>query len=253
MDTLTALPGHRSPPRPLAAACIALMLGTTAPIWATARRPAHGWETEPMTTVTTRSTRCRSPIGALAACIAITLMTACGGGGTDQGAATPDSTGTESTASSSPAAGVTTSSTSPSAAPDDPTDPCRLLTPAEAEAALGRAVSAPVSREFELPGAGHGFDCLYPATNQDAGPASVHAGVLGDQVPRDGWEQAERDQAGLQEVAGVGELAFFDEHNQTIDVFDHGRWIQVQMINTTRHSELLALLTDMARNAVERV
>ena len=74
-----------------------------------------------------------------------------------------------------------------------------------------------------------------------------------DQIPRDEWEQAEREEPDLQEVAGVGELAFFDESNETIEVFDQGRWVSVQMINSTRPSELLALLTDMARNALERL
>jgi hypothetical protein len=56
---------------------------------------------------------------------------------------------------------------------------------------------------------GNGFDCSY----SDAGSSSVHAALLGDKVPRAEWEQTER-QEDLQEVSGVGELAFFDEHNK---------------------------------------
>lgn len=128
-----------------------------------------------------------------------------------------------------------------------------MLTRAEAEAALGNPVLPPVSQEIDSLGFGDGFNCAYGAANQDAGPASVHATLLGDQFPRDEWEQAEREQPDLQEVEGVGELAFFDESDSTIDVFDQGRWVEVQMINSTRNSELLALLTDMARNALERL
>ena len=51
----------------------------------------------------------------------------------------------------------------------------------------------------------------------------------------------------------MGELAFFDSHNQTIDAFAQGRWIQVQMINSTRFSELLPILTDVIRNAIARI
>ena len=89
--------------------------------------------------------------------------------------------------------------------------------------------------------------------NQEAGPASIQVGVLGDNVPRDGWEQQARAQADLQEVFGVGELAFFDSESQSLDAFDQGRWIQVQMINSTRFAELLVLLTDIARNAIARI
>ena len=109
---------------------------------------------------------------------------------------------------------------------------------------------------MELPdlGFGNGFNCAYHAVNEDViGASSVHAGVLGDHVPRDEWEQAERAETDLQEVAGVGELAFFDEHNQKIDAFDHGRLVTVQMINSTRFSESLALLTEIARNAIARI
>ena len=128
-----------------------------------------------------------------------------------------------------------------------------MLTSAEAEAALGRPVFLPPRTEELDLGFGDGFNCAYNSANQDAGPASVSVSLLGDQIPRDEWEQAEQEEPDLQEVAGVGELAFFDERGGTIEVFDQGRWVSVQMINSTRHSELLALLTDMARNALERL
>jgi hypothetical protein len=135
----------------------------------------------------------------------------------------------------------------------NPGDPCRLLTAAEAEAALGRAVRPPVTTDISSADLGTGFDCAYNSVNQDAGPASVHAALLSDRVPRATWEQAARQETGLEEVTGVGELAFFDKYGQKIDAFDHGRWVQVQMINSTRPSELLALLSEMARNAIARI
>jgi len=127
-----------------------------------------------------------------------------------------------------------------------------LLTAEEAEAALGRAVAAPVKTEIPDSQYGPGFDCAYGAVDQSGGSASVHVALLGDQFPRDEWEQGQRAVEGIEEVAGVGELAFFDG-DTNMDVFDQGRWIQVQMIRSTRFDELLALLSDMASNAVERI
>ena len=82
--------------------------------------------------------------------------------------------------------------------------------------------------------------------------AATDVGVLGEDFPRDQWDQAERAQAGLQEVPGLGDLAFFDESNETIDAFAGGRWVQAQMMNTNE-SELLAGLTEIVRRAIERI
>jgi hypothetical protein len=191
-------------------------------------------------------------LAASIAALVLLTMVGCGGDGKDNAEAT-----TPATTGAIEASTATTNPTSSDTAPSDASaggDPCRLLTSTEAENALGRAVGAPVSLVLGLsPQTGNGYDCAYHSVNQDAGPASVHAGLLGDQVPRDAWEQAERAQPDLQEVTDLGELAFFDENKQSIDVFDQGRWVQVQMINSTRHSELLTLLTDLARNALERI
>lgn len=191
-------------------------------------------------------------LAASIAALALLTTVGCGGGGNDDNEAVAADR-PETTSATEAAPEETDDSEETADTGDTSGDPCRLLTSTEAEAALGRAVRTPVSREIESPQTGNGFDCAYSALVEDAGPASVHAALLGDKVPRDGWEQAEREQADLVEVEGVGELAFFDEYSSAIDVFDHGRWVQVQMINSTRFSELLALLTDMARNAIERI
>ena len=127
-----------------------------------------------------------------------------------------------------------------------------MLSAAEAEAALGMPVQEPVTRGFGSQVYGHGSDCSYSTVNQDAGPTSVHVGVLGEGFRRDQWEQAEQAQAGLQEVPGLGDLAFFDESNETIDAFVGARWVQAQMMNTNE-SELLAGLTEIVRRAIERI
>lgn len=195
---------------------------------------------------------------ALAATFAIAIVGCGASPSTPQSSSAPAAPSSTAATSSVALPTLAPGTTSPSqvALPSSATnsaDPCRLLTSAEAEAALGRTVGPPVIRTLSNTGLGNGFDCAYNSVNQEAGPASVHVGILGDAVPRDGWEQAERADADLQEVPGVGELAFFDEHNQSLDAFDQGRWIQVQMINTTRFSELLALLTEIARNAIARI
>ncbi len=187
----------------------------------------------------------------LAASIAVaTLILAGCGGGSDDATESPSTAASEPDTTSSSTADSATETTAADA-PDASGDPCRLLTAEEAEAALGRAVAPPVKTEIPDTQYGSGFDCAYGAVDQSGGSASVHVGLLGDQFPRDEWEQAERAE-GYEEVAGVGELAFFDGDSK-LDVFDDGRWIQVQMIGSTRFDEQLALLMDIARNALERI
>jgi hypothetical protein len=162
---------------------------------------------------------------------------------------TPESASLPSAAPQTP---TSAGDTSPSAASGDSQDPCRLISAAEAEAALGMPVNEAVTTGFDSPTYGHGSDCSYSSVDQSAGPTTVHVGVLGDNFPRELWEQEERAQDGAQEVPGLGDIAFFDENNETIDAFVGGRWVQAQMINTNE-SELLADLTEIVRTAIERI
>jgi hypothetical protein len=159
----------------------------------------------------------------------------------------------KSSGSDTKAADKATTSPTTATATKSSGDPCRLLTSDEAQAALGRAVGVPT--KLNRPGQQYGTmsDCAYNATDQSAGPASVHVGILGESFPKDQWEQSEKAQSGYEPVAGVGELAFYSSNDNKIDVFDHGRWIQAQLINSKRASEQKALLTDIARNALKRV
>jgi hypothetical protein len=187
----------------------------------------------------------------LAATIAaLALLTAAGcGGGDDDSASSGDQQSATTTTDASASSNTTTDEVE-GASSDDP---CRMLTAEEAEAALGRAVREPVTRIIpESPQTGAGFDCAYSSATEESGPASVHVALLGDRVPRDAWEQAERSE-GLEEISGVGELAFFDSSQDELMVFDAGRWVQVQMINSTRPAELVALLSTIATNALERI
>jgi hypothetical protein len=179
------------------------------------------------------------------AALAMLTTVGCGGGGGGGGGAAgqPAATGaTEVPTNAGTAAGAG------AAVETSGGDPCRMLTAAEAQSVLGEAVLAPVTHDLSDPVSGHGFACSYSSANANR----VSANLLGDKVPRAEWEQAER-QEDLQEVAGVGELAFFDGHNEEIVVFDHGRAIQVGLANGTTGSELLAILTGLARKALERI
>ena len=189
------------------------------------------------------TTRTRLFSASLAALAMLTTF-GCGGGGGGGGAGDkPAATG----ATEVPAdAGTTPGAGAPVEVSGG--DPCRLLTSAEAQAVLGEAVLAPVTGDLSDPRSGTGFACSYSS----AGADRVSANLLGDKVSRAEWEQTER-QENLQEVAGVGELAFFDVHNEEIVVFDNGRAIQVGLANGTTGPELLALLTDLARKALERI
>jgi uncharacterized protein YceK len=162
---------------------------------------------------------------------------------------TPESSALPSTA---PPTSTAAGDSSSSVAAGDAQDPCRLMSAAEAEAALGMAVQAAVTTAFDSQTYGHGSDCSYSTVDQAAGPTTVHVGVLGEGFPRELWEQEERAQPGVQEVPGLGDIAFFDETNETIDAFVGGRWVQAQMINTNE-SELLGDLTEIVRLAIERM
>jgi hypothetical protein len=147
----------------------------------------------------------------------------------------------------------TTAAASPSSvAAGDAQDPCRLISAAEAEAALGMPVQEAVKTGFDSQTYGHGSDCSYSGVDQAAGPTTVHVGVLGEGFPRELWEQSERVQEGLVEVPGLGDIAFFDENKSSIDAFVDGRWVQAQMINTNE-AELLADLTEIVSRAIERL
>lgn len=188
----------------------------------------------------------------LAASIGVTTLILAGcGGGSDDATESPSTAVSEPDTSSSSTGDSTTETTAADAA-DASGDPCRLLTAEEAEAALGVAVRPPVKTEIPDSGYGSGADCLYQSVDEPAGPASVHVGILGDQFPRDLWEQAQKAE-GFAAVSGVGELAYFDGDNK-LEVFDQGRWIQVQMVNPQLNEidQLVPLLSDLARNAVER-
>ena len=167
----------------------------------------------------------------------------------DTVATVPAATGAATTepAATAPAASDAGPTTDGSAATGaGSADPCRLLTADEAAAALGREVE---SRVIE---AGQGLAlCDYYDAKGDAGPASVHAAVLSDDIPKDLWEQAQIAD-GLQAVPGVGELAFFDG-DTTLEVYANGTWISVQMINSMRFSEVLAIMSEIGRNAVDRL
>ncbi len=158
----------------------------------------------------------------------------------------------ESTSAPSSAPQPTSPTPSTSVGGGGSQDPCRLISPAEAEAALGMPVQEAVVTEFDSQTYGHGSDCSYSTVDQAAGPTTVHVGVLGEGFPRDLWEQSERAESGMQEVEGLGDIAFFDETNGKIDAYVGGRWVQAQMINTNE-SELLADLTEIVRTAIERI
>lgn len=171
--------------------------------------------------------------------------------------ATAPDTANSSTADSSaettgPETIITAPDTTDAASPNSSGDPCRWLTAEEAEAALGVVVRPPVRTEIPDSAYGPGADCAYNSVDEPAGPASVHVAILGTRFPRDLWDQAQRAE-GFAPVAGVGELAYFDG-NSKLEVFDQGRWIQVQIVNpqVMAGDGLIPLLSDLARNAIER-
>lgn len=185
--------------------------------------------------------------------VAIALLTvaACGGGGgddddDDKAASTANATdqSTQADEADSP-----TEDSEPAPENDDTDDtessaaagdPCGLVTSAEAEEIIGHPVGEGHAREME-----DVSFCEY-------GDGSFRIGLLGDGIPKDEWEAAEREQDGLEEVSGLGELAFFDPHNQVLDVFADGLWIQGGL-DAGSGVDIKPMLTEVLRIALERV
>ena len=154
-----------------------------------------------------------------------------------------------STPLASPPATTVAASTAPDPRPAD--DPCRLITPEEAAAALGKAVVVtPEKAEFDGGATGPGAGCGYRAANE-TGNSVIQVSVLGTGFPQDVWEQAQQAE-GFQTVTGVGDVAFFDD-DTTMEVYVEGTWLSIQMIGSERYDEVLAVLTDVGQNAVDRL
>lgn len=195
---------------------------------------------------TATSSRRRLLIATSAATLAIVAMTGCGS--ESPTAEAPAPTAVDEPAETGDPGGTSAAKPSVAAGQDES---CRLLTAAEAEAVLGMPVLAGVPTTFDSPGYGSGFDCSYTAADQTAGPIAVHVGVLGTGFPREAWEQAERAEA-MTEVDGVGDIAFVDEHNGSMDVLVDGAWLQAQVVNIDEATVVKAL-TEICLRAIDRI
>ena len=185
----------------------------------------------------------------LVASAAVALLTMAGCGG-DSPASTPK--GSAASVSEPAAANSTPASAEPDGADDvDDGDPCRLITPAEAEVVLGTPVMTGEASSSDTPGYGEGFSCSYSAVDQSSGPTTARVSVLGSGFPPAEWEQAQRSD-GMTAVEGVGDVAFVDEYNGSMDVLVDGSWLQAQLINVDE-ATLVSELTEICARAIERL
>ena len=122
-------------------------------------------------------------------------------------------------------------------------DPCRLLSAADVTAVLGKTVVG-IAVTAKASTIGTTAACMWG----DLGIA-----ILGDKVPRAGWEKAERDQLGLVEVRSVGELAFYDKEHDVLDVFDRGIWLQVRGVKRDGPKSLIESYSAVALKALKRI
>ncbi|MEO6125100.1 MAG: hypothetical protein ABIR32_15460 [Ilumatobacteraceae bacterium] len=123
-----------------------------------------------------------------------------------------------------------------------------MLTSSEAELVLDTPVAAGVATSSDTPGYGSGFSCSYSAVDQSSGPTTARVSVLGSGFPGAEWEQAERAD-GMTEVEGIGDVAFVDEGNGSMDVLVNGIWLQAQLINVDE-ATLVSALTEICAQAI---
>lgn len=178
-------------------------------------------------------------------------LTACTGGsaGSTTGSNSPS-------ASSSSSHSATSGPTQASAAAAVEGDFCRLLSNGEAQAALGKPVKAGVSTRSDTP-FGPGGGCIYRAKDISSSSISlVNVILFGDKIPRSVFDQQALAKLGSTAhlVAGLGEVARFvgGPGGGLVVVFDHGRWLTVQVVNATKTSGVTQL-TQLTRTALGRI
>lgn len=194
------------------------------------------------------------PIGVLALALA---LSACGGG------STPAAERRETTATSVPG-GSTAASTAPGAAAGTAAGSkgsaglCRLISQAEAEQALGKAVEAGVPTSRQTPDGLMG-GCKYLGATVNPSTSSkgiVQVIVLGTKLTRAQYDELSAgdgkigSEAEAQPVPGVGETATYVPG--ILFTFDAGIVMFVQAVKDDQTTVPLATMTELAQKALDR-
>ena len=131
-------------------------------------------------------------------------------------------------------------------------DFCRLVTLAEAQAAVGRPVKVGLSSS-EKTVLGPGGGCVYASIDfTQQSQTLVNIGFYGNKISRSQFDQEVTSKVGAagKPVSGLGEAAVYIPG--VVAMFDHGSALQVQIVKDNIPSTDIALLTRLARKALER-
>ena len=169
-------------------------------------------------------------------------LTACGSG-SPASSSTPLSSTPSTAGTPSAGAGGQTAGTF---------DFCQLVTSAEAQAAVGRPVKVGISTS-EITVLGPGGGCVYASINFTKKLQTiVNVGFYGNRIVRSQFDQEVTSKVGAagKPVSGLGETAIYIPG--VVAVFDRGTALQIQIVKDNVPSTDIALMTKLARKALER-
>jgi hypothetical protein len=195
---------------------------------------------------------------ALVSAVLLVTLVGCGSssGESGAGATAPGSTAPGGSSAASPqptGAGTTAGSASTPATTKatGPVDACRLITSAEARAALGKPVRA--AKTKALGPNGEGATCTYESTDFADGTANGVALTI-TLFPHTAMSKSEYDDAWRtnknKAVAGLGESAWF--LGGLLNIYDHGTTLGVSIVSLKTEATL-AKVEPVARLALGRV
>lgn len=181
------------------------------------------------------------PLLPLVSAVLLVTLVGCGsstgaGTGTAGEGTTPG--GSSATTSRPTGANTTSSVTTPASSPaSGPVDACRLITSAEARAALGKPVRA--AKTKALGPNGEGATCTYESTDFADGTANGVALTI-TLFPHSGMSKSEYDDAWRtnkhKAVAGLGESAWF--LGGLLNIYDHGTTLGVSIVSLKTEATL---------------
>lgn len=137
--------------------------------------------------------------------------------------------------------------------PSGPPDACKLVTPAEAQAALGKPVR-PAKARLVGPADGQGATCTYESTDFANGTAAGKALTITVfprvSIKKSDWDKTWRDDNAFGAVPGLGDSAWFK--GGLLNVWAHEATLSVAIVSLQTEATV-GQLVPIARLALPRI
>jgi hypothetical protein len=172
-------------------------------------------------------------------------LTACGSSSKSESNGAPPSRAATSVTPGAAGSSATVPATTSASGPGDA---CRLITPAEAQTALGKPVKAAKARTL-----GSGANCTYESTDFANGTAAGLALTI-TFFPRSSMSKAQFDKTygsnGSRAVPGLGDGSWY--LGGMLNIYDHGANLSIAIVSL-RAEATVDQLTPVARLAIQRI